>query len=217
MIFVTGEKVKLSPISSSEEPTVSTSKKQTIVPSIVPSVPSIPACKSLSQPSGKGQIKEIIKPSSDQELEDLQLSQRPIIGPSEQAQSRRSERIHLQQEKNLSSGPVTRSQARKDTGEYSSVLAYEVDEDNHLETSGINPSQENQEFNCDYLTVSACTELVEEKCIESVFSTQDLIIPTNIDEALQNPTWKKSMDDEYKALIEKKYGKLYCCLLTQIL
>ena len=31
-----------------------------------------------------------------------QLSQRPIIGPSEQAQPRRSERIRLQHEKNSS-------------------------------------------------------------------------------------------------------------------
>ena len=122
MIFDTREKVKLFPTSLPEEPRVSTSKKPTIVPSIVPSVPYIPACNSLSQPSSKGWIEEIIEPSPDQEIEDLQLSQRPIQGPSEKAQPRRSERIHLQQEKNLPSGPVTRSQARKDTGEYSSVL-----------------------------------------------------------------------------------------------
>ena len=73
-----------------------------------------------------------------------------------------------------------------------------------METSGIISSQEKQEFGCDYLTISACAKPVEEKCIESVFSTQDLIIPTNVDEALQDPTWKKSMDDEYEALIEKK-------------
>ena len=79
----------------------------------MPSVPSIPARNSLSQPSGQGQIKEIIEPSPDQETEDLQPSQRPTIGPSEQGQPRRSKRIHLQQEKNLPSGPVTRSQAKK--------------------------------------------------------------------------------------------------------
>ena len=66
------------------------------------------------------------------------------------------------------------------------------------------PSQEKQEFDCNYLAISACAEPVGEKCIEIVFSTQDLIIPTNIDEALQNPTWKKSMDDEYEASIKKK-------------
>ena len=51
----------------------------------VPSVPLIPAHDSLSQPSGEGRIKEIIEPGPEHELEDLQLSQRPIIGPSEQA------------------------------------------------------------------------------------------------------------------------------------
>ena len=161
IIFDTREKVKLSPISSSEEPTVSTSKKPMILPPIVLSVPSIPACNLLSQPSGEGRIKEIIKPSPDQEIEDLQPSQRPAIDPSEQGQPRRSERICLQQEKNLPSGPVTRSQARKDTGEYSSLLAYKVDKDNHLETSGIIPSQEKQELDCDYLAISACAEPVQ--------------------------------------------------------
>ena len=43
-----------------------------------------------------------------------------------------------------------------------------------------------------------------ENSIESVFSTQDLAILTNIDEALQSPIWKKSMDNEYEALIKKK-------------
>ena len=123
---------------------ISTSKKMTIVPSIVPSVPSIPAHKLLSQPSGEGRIEEIIEPSPDQDIEDLQLSQRPTIGPSEQVQPRRSKRIRLQQEKNLPSRLVTRSQARKDTGEYSSILGYKVVEDNHLETSGIIPSQKSK-------------------------------------------------------------------------
>ena len=74
---------------------VSTQKKPTMVSPNVPSAPPIPACNSLSQPSGKGWIEEIIKPSPDREIEDLQPSQEPIIGPSEQAQLRRSERIHL--------------------------------------------------------------------------------------------------------------------------
>ena len=67
----------------------------TITPPIVPPVPSTPVCDSLSQPSGEGQIEEIIEPDPEQKLEDLQASQRPIIGPSEEAQQRRSEKIHL--------------------------------------------------------------------------------------------------------------------------
>ena len=70
----------------------------------------------------------------------------------------------------------------------------------------MNPGQEKQEFNSDYLAISACAELVEENCIESAFSAQDLTVLTTIDEALQDPTWKKSMNEEYEALIEKKYG-----------
>ena len=70
-----------------------------ITPPIVPSVPSTPAHDSLSQPSGESWIEEMIKPSPENKLEDLQLSQRATIGPSEQAHPRRSERIRLQQEK----------------------------------------------------------------------------------------------------------------------
>ena len=94
--------------------------------------------------------------------------------------------------KTFSSRLVTRSQARKDSENYSSVLAYEVIEDHQLETSGTIPSQEKQEFNSDYLAISACTEPTGENGIESVSSSQDLIIPTNIDKALQNP-WTKNM------------------------
>ena len=35
-------------------------------------------------------------------------------------------------------------------------------------------------------------------------SAQDLTILTTIDEALQDPTWKKSINDEYEATIKKK-------------
>ena len=108
-----GDKVKLPPISTTEKKTVSIQKKLTIMSPNAPSVPLIPARDSLSQPSGKGRIEEIIKPSPDHEIEDLQPSQEPIIGPSNQAQPRRSERIRLQQDKTLPSGPVTRSQTRK--------------------------------------------------------------------------------------------------------
>ena len=64
--------------------------------------------------------------------------------------------------------------------------------------------KKNKSSICDYLAISTCAEPVKENCIESVFSTQNLIILSNIDEALQDPKWKKSMDDEYEVLIEKK-------------
>ena len=110
IIFDTGEQVKLSPTPLTDESKAPMTKKPTVVPPIVPQIPSVPACDLLSQQDGKGQIDEIIESGPEHELEDLQLSQRPILGPGEQAQPRRSERIHLQSEKNLPSGPVTRSQ-----------------------------------------------------------------------------------------------------------
>ena len=48
----------------------------------VPSVPLIPARDSLSQPSGEGRIEEIIEPGPDHDIEDLQPSQEPLIGPA---------------------------------------------------------------------------------------------------------------------------------------
>ena len=69
----------------------------------VPSVPPIPARDSLSQPSGEGRIEEIIGMGPDQDIENLQPSQEPVIGPSDQVQPRRSERIRLQKDKDRKS------------------------------------------------------------------------------------------------------------------
>ena len=70
VIFNTREKVKLSPNYLLHHHLkilkVSMSKKPTIVPPIVLSVPSTPVCISLSQPSGKGRIEEIIEPGPEQ-------------------------------------------------------------------------------------------------------------------------------------------------------
>ena len=203
LIFNEGDKSKLSPILPYEESTDGTSRKLSIAPSFAPSfapqIPSSPTCSSLSQLSGEGQTQEINDSSHKQDLLDLQLSQEPTSGPSEQVPSRRIERIHLQQEKNLQSGLVTRSQTRRDTGNDTSTLVYEIDKDNHLEDSEINPGQDNQEFDLNYLTISA--EPVEENEIDIAFSTQTLIIPNSTNEAPKDPIWKESMNDEYKALI----------------
>ena len=40
--------------------------------------------------------------------------------------------------------------------------------------------------------------------MEDIFIAQYLNVPTNTTEALKDPTWRKSMDKEYEALIEKK-------------
>ena len=52
-----------------------------------------------------------------------------------------------------------------------------------------------------YLAISA--EPVEENDIDIAFSTQTLTIPNSTNEALKDPIWKESMNDEYKALIDK--------------
>ena len=54
VVFDMGDKVKLPPISTTEKQSVSTPNKPSIMSPNAPSVPLIPACNSLSQPSGKG-------------------------------------------------------------------------------------------------------------------------------------------------------------------
>ena len=110
-----------------------TSRKTSTSPSVSPPIPSSPMCGSLSQPSGEGRIQEIIESSPKQDLLDLQPNQRPTSGPSDQVPPRRSERVCLQQERK--SGLVTRSQTRKDAGDDTSTLVYEINEDNYLEHS----------------------------------------------------------------------------------
>ena len=68
----------------------------------MPQIPSIPARDLLSQQDGEGRIEEIIEPGPEHELEDLEPSQKPIIGSGEQGQPRRSEQIHLQHKKKSS-------------------------------------------------------------------------------------------------------------------
>ena len=77
MIFDIRDKSKLSPILPYEESTDGASRKKLTVPSVVPQILSSPMHSSLSQPSGKGQIQEIIESSPKQDLLDLQPSQEP--------------------------------------------------------------------------------------------------------------------------------------------
>ena len=80
---------------------------------------------------------------------------------------------------------MTRSPTRKGTGDNTSILAYEINVGNILEHSETNSSQENKEFEHEYFAISV--EPTEENQTDTAFSIQDLIIPTNIDEALQDP------------------------------
>ena len=161
------------------------------MPQIVPPVPSIPICNLLSHQGGKGQIQEIIESSPEQDFIDLQPSQDITNDSTELVPIRRNERIHLQQKKKVSSGPVTRSQTRRDTGDNMSILAYEIDVGKTLEHSEINPSQGKKELDHEYFAISA--EPTEENQIDATFSTQDLLILTNCRiraNSISNSRWK---------------------------
>ena len=77
-----GRKIKLSPITPSEDPITGMSRKPSTVPSTVPPIPSTPVCDSLSQPSSESRIPEVIKSSPEKDFIDLQPSQRHISSPA---------------------------------------------------------------------------------------------------------------------------------------
>ena len=103
--------------------------------------------------------------------------------------------------KTVLTGPVTRFQAKKHTGEDTSVLAYEIDGDNLFEDSETILSQGN-DFNYNYLAISV--EPIDKEQVDDALTGQDLIELNSTDEALQSPIWKKSMDNENNALINKQ-------------
>ena len=96
-----------------------------------------------------------------QEFEDLHSKQKVSSIPSEPIPVRRSERIHLQQEKTISSCSITRSQARNHADDDISIQSYETNEDYFPEHFGTNPSEGNQEFDHNYLAIRA--ESINEK------------------------------------------------------
>src|SRR3979490_1170822 len=68
-----------------------------------------------------------------------------------------------------------------------------------------------EKLNYNYFAISAkpiCEEQNQIMCIN-----HDLTLPTTTKEALVDPTWKKSMDDEIKAQIEKHTWELAILLL----
>ena len=215
IIFDTEERLKLSPILPSEDQKVSITKRAQSVPQKPFQAPPMPAGNLLSQPSREGWIEEIDESTPEQDFEDLQPSQGSTGSPNEPIPLRRSEKIRLQQDKTIPTGPVTRYQARRDTSGDTITLAYEIDGDDLPEHSGINPNERNQESNHKYFAIS--TEPIDENQYDAAFIGKDLIKPKSTNEALQNPIWKKSMDNEYNALIDKQTWEVVYLLPMLIL
>ena len=115
-----------------------------------------------------------------------------------------------------SQGPVTRSQARKKVQDQTTFIAFGDLEINPIELSEQNSTHLNIDIIDKCLAISAV--LISDEQIYSVTIDQNLAEPSNVDEVLNDPLWKNSMDNEHKTLINKHtvHGKSYYLPRMQI-
>jgi transposase InsO family protein len=202
IIFDGDNMPETAPIFSTDNNELSTSTKINISQP-PPSV--LPAPISSEAPNRLSEIRELekeIDAAPEEQLEDLQNQQRIISGNKQIEPPRRSERIRLQHEELKSQGPTTRSQSKKQGSDETTSIALEDLEDNTPKFSVQNLSSGN-DGTIDYeYAISATQTIDEENCATSI--ENDSIEPNNPDEAFNNPIWRNSMDNEYKALIDNK-------------
>ena len=134
-------------------------------------------------------------------LEELQLSLKRVSGAEEGLPPRRSKILELQREESKITGPITRSKTQKAADEETTTFAIEVDEKNPQINSEQILSQEINK-NVNHFAISAQLEIHDESFIIS--ENDNIVEPKDADEALNSPIWKKSMDEEYMVLLNKK-------------
>jgi len=104
------------------------------------------------------------------------------------------------------SGTITRSKSKKNSSKHISLLALELEEDIIQDISGLNSEEIINKIPCDHFAISAIPEFIDEGY--NLSSIDEITEPNNADEALRSPVWKKSMDEEYVALLNKKTWEL---------
>jgi hypothetical protein len=113
---------------------------------------------------------------------------------------RQSERLHLQQEPAAPKGRITRSQAKKHESEQISSLAIEEFSDNAKKSLERNLTSMSDDSDSCEVAISATPVTDENSCALVRDKNQDK--PASVEETLDSPIWRKSMDKEYKALID---------------
>ena len=111
---------------------------------------------------------------------------------------RRSGRLLERQKSQKPVGPVTRSKK----GRAHSFITNQADDEDLSEDSEDDYNSEKIFGDTNDSAISA--EPKSEECIYALINDEEIIEPSTIAEALQNPLWKKSMDNEMKALHDKE-------------
>ena len=102
-------------------------------------------------------------------------------------------------------GPVTRSMAKKGIHEDVTSFIY-LEKNNTQDSSQESSSQDNLPSYFNHITAGDKTKNAYNcfKASENIHLSE----PTTVDKALNNPIWKKSMDQELKAQIDKNTWEL---------
>ena len=199
LLFHGESKLSEAPLISTETNRLSMSTKIKKV-QMLPSVALVPITSNVLNEEIK--IQRNIKISSEDKLEELQPCYLVPSGLKEVEPPRRSKRIWLKKEQLTSQGLVTRPQARNQPGNQLTSLAFEDLEIIPIGLSEHNSTHLNINIIDDYFAISVV--LISDEKIYSMTIDQNMAEPSNIDEALNDPLWKRLMDDKYKALIDKQ-------------
>ena len=138
-----------------------------------------------------------------------------MSGSEEGLPPRRSQIFWLQRREPEITGPTTRSKTQKATDEETTTFSIEVDENNPQINSEQTSSQDINNINVNHFAISAQPEIHDESFITS--ENDNIVEPKDADKALNSPIWKKYMDEEYMALLNKKMWEVVTHPKTWIL
>ena len=141
----------------------------------------------------------MIEVSPEVQLENLQPSHKRQ-GPIAQEPPRRSKRIYAKLPPPAPAGPITLLMAKKGAIAGISSFAY-LEEDNNNKVTGTDSHKfhKTSKFN----SVDIINQLEDTLECFQMTAYNSLTEPKNVNEAINNPIWKKSMDEELKAQIDK--------------
>ena len=146
------------------------------------------------------EVEDMIELSPQEDLEDLQSSHKKVT-TIEQMLPRRSERIYQKTHPIIPPGPITQAMAKKGAIQQSTLLA--LLEDNNS-TEILTPTKSGLNSNNSSIHKSQD----DDRVLISMTDLSTLTEPITLDKALKNPIWKKSMDEELKAQINKNTWEL---------
>ena len=141
----------------------------------------------------------MIEVSPEVQLENLQPRCK-CQGPIAQEPPRRSKRIYTKLHPPAPAGPITWSMAKKGAiAGISSFTYLEEDNDNGIARTDSHKFHKTSKFN----GVDIINQLEDiQECFQMT-AYNNLIEPKNVNKAINNPIWKKSMDKDLNAEIDK--------------